>query len=104
MSQTLEKTVLVEKLPDSRTAHLQPIIDYLTAEGNAPAGQAEFTYDRDGYGSYYFKEALDMAMLRAHFAFPATIVLTKDTVHDKGNFVRITQLNPASDVVLKFNV
>ncbi|TDN39838.1 hypothetical protein E4631_23335 [Hymenobacter sp. UV11] len=104
MSQTLEKTVLVEKLPDSRTAHLQPIIDYLTAEGNTPADQAMFTYDRDGYGSYYFKEALDMARLRAHFAFPATILLTKDTVQDTRNFVRITQANPASDVVLKFNV
>lgn len=85
-----QKVPILAKLDGSRTAHLQPLIDYLAAQGNAPASE-DFTYDRDGYGSFYFTKALDMALLRAHFAFPATIVLTKDTVQDTRNFVRITQ-------------
>ena len=98
-----QKTPIAEKMSDSRTAHLQPLIDYLTTQGNAPAGSAGFSYDRDGYGSFYFTEPLEMALLRAHFAFPVTIILTKDTVQDTRNFVGITQVSPASAPLL-FNV
>lgn len=102
MVEAPQKVPISAKLDGSRTAHLQPLIDYLAAQGNAPASE-DFTYDRDGYGSFYFTKALDMALLRAHFAFPATIVLTKDTVQDSRNFVGITQASPASTPLL-FNV
>ena len=90
MKTVLQRVPITAKFDGSRTAHLQPLIDFLTAQGNAPAS-ADFTFDRDGYGSYYFAQALDMEALRARFDLPATIVLTKDTVQDTGNFVRITQ-------------
>ena len=90
MKTAIQRVPITAKFDGSRTAHLQPLIDFLTAQGNAPASE-DFTFDRDGYGSYYFAQALDMQALRAQFDLPATIVLTKDTVHDKGNFVRITQ-------------
>lgn len=103
MVEAPQKVPISAKLDGSRTAHLQPLIDYLAAQGNAPAGPGAFSYDRDGYGSFYFTEALDMVLLRAHFAFPATIILTKDTVQDSRNFVGITQASPGSTPLL-FNV
>ena len=98
MNQTLEKTVLAQKLPDSRTAHLQPVIDFLKEQGNAPA-QPGFTFDRDGYGTCYFEKPLDMELLKARFAFPDTILLTKDAVQDSRNFVGITQRIPLGPVL-----
>ncbi len=85
------KVPISAKLDGSRTAHLQPLINFLKAQGNEPASADDFTFDRDGYGSYYFAQVLDMEALRAHFALPAAILLTKDTVQDTRNFVRITQ-------------
>ncbi len=85
-----EKVPILAKNNDSRTVHLQPLIDFLTAQGNVPASE-NFTFDRDGYGSYYFAQALDMEALRAQFELPITLLLTKDTVQDTRNFVRITQ-------------
>ena len=85
------KIQLIEKAEDSRTAHLQPVIDFLKAHGNQPATADEFTFDRDGYGRYSFIEPLDMTALQAHFDFPPTLLLTKDAVQDTRNFVGITQ-------------
>ena len=90
MKTVLQRVPISAKFDGSRTAHLQPLIDFLTAQGNAPAS-ADFTFDRDGYGSYYFAQALDMEALRARFDLPATLLLTKDTVQDTRNFVAITQ-------------
>ena len=103
MSQTLEKVALVEKLPDSRTAHLQPVIDFLKAQGNAPASNDEFTYNRDGFGEYEFHQPLDVEALRQRFTFPSTILLTKDAVQDTRNFVAVTQALPPS-APLTFNL
>lgn len=103
MGQTLEKVALVEKLPDSRTAHLQPIIDFLKAQGNDPASGDEFTYNRDGFGEYLFHQSLDVEALRQRFTFPPTILLTKDAVQDTRNFVAITQALPPS-APLTFNL
>ncbi|MGI4863804.1 MAG: hypothetical protein ACRYFZ_07745 [Janthinobacterium lividum] len=85
------KIQLTEKAEDSRTAHLQPLIDFLKARGNQPATEDEFTFDRDGYGRYAFTEPLDIAALQAHFDFPPTLLLTKDAVQDTRNFVGIGQ-------------
>ena len=91
MKTALQRVPISAKNDDSRTVHLQPLIDFLKAQGNAPASADDFTFDRDGYGSYYFAQALDMEALRARFDLPATLLLTKDTVQDTRNFVRITQ-------------
>lgn len=91
LNQMLEKTVLVEKLPGSRTAHLQPVIDFLKAYGNQPVSGDAFTFDRDGYGDYRFTEPLDMAALREHFDFPPTLLLNQNSVQDTRNFVGINQ-------------
>lgn len=96
MSQTFEKIVLVEKLPSSRTAHLQPVIDFLKAQGNEPASNDEFHYNRDGFGTYSFRQPLAVEDLRNQFTFPSTILLTQDAVQDSRNFVAITHALPPS--------
>ena len=63
MKTVLQRVPITAKFDGSRTAHLQPLIDFLTAQGNAPASK-DFTFDRDGYGSYYFAQPLDMEALR----------------------------------------
>ncbi|MDF7814172.1 hypothetical protein [Hymenobacter sp. YC55] len=91
MSLTSDKIALVEKLPDSRTAHLQPVIDFLKALGNEPANGDEFVFNRDGYGEYLFRQPLPVAQLREQFTFPSTITLTGTAVEDTRNFVAINQ-------------
>ncbi|MET4107633.1 hypothetical protein [Hymenobacter sp. UYP22] len=103
MDQTLEKVTIAEKLPDSRTAHLQPVIDFLQALGNAPASSDEFTFNRDGFGEYAFYQPLDIEALRQRFTFPPTILLTKNAVQDTRNFVALTQALPPS-APLTFNL
>ena len=85
------KTQLFEKAEGSRTAHLQPVIDFLKAHGNQPATVDEFTFDRDGLGSYCFTAPLDMAAIQANFDIPPTLLLNKNSVHDTRNFVEIRQ-------------
>jgi hypothetical protein len=85
------KVPISAKLDGSRTAHLQLLIDFLKAQGNEPASADDFTFDRDGYGSYYFAQELDMEALRAQFDLPASIVAGQSAVYDSRNFVCITQ-------------
>jgi hypothetical protein len=85
------KIQLLEKEEGSRTAHLQPIIDFLKAHGNQPATADEFTFDRDGLGNYSFTAPLDIAAIQAHFEIPPTLLLNKNSVHDTRNLVEITQ-------------
>ena len=87
----LDKQLILPELDISRTAHLQPIIDFLKAGGNTPATGDAFYYHRDGYGVYGFAQPLDIAGLREKFDFPASIRLTEHSVFDAGNFVTITQ-------------
>ncbi len=55
-----KKTLIAEKMPDSRTAHLQSLIDFLKAQDNPPwqapsyqrLGADGFYFDRDGYGTF----------------------------------------------------
>lgn len=86
-----EKVPVSVKFAGSRTAHLQPLIDFLKAQGNEPASADDFTFDRDGYGTYYFAQALDMEALRVRFDLPASIVAGQSAVYDTRNFVCITQ-------------
>lgn len=108
MSQTLEKTVLVEKLPDSRTAHLLPIIEFFKSQGNTPwlapsyrpVGDDGFDFDRDGFGNFYFDEPLDLTAVEMLFSFPSTIVFTQDRgIWDRRNLVGISQAKPVTDVL-----
>ena len=97
-----KKEPVLEKIDGSRTAHLQPLIDFLKAQGNPPhpippylvSGENGFYFDRDGFGDFCFERPLDMAGLSAHFELPDTIRLAETSVYDARNFVRISQLIP----------
>lgn len=95
-----EKEPVLEKFDGSRTAHLQPLIDFLKDQGNPPwqapsyqaVGENGFHFDRDGFGTFYFEQPLDIAALAAHFELPASILLGQAAVSDSRNFVSISQL------------
>lgn len=97
-----EKVLISAKFDDSRTAHLRPLLDLLTAQGNPPwlgpsdqpAGENGFYFDRDGFGTFYFEQPLNLAALSAHFELPASVVLGKTAVYDSRNFVSISQVIP----------
>ena len=82
----------IEMISDStRTVQLQPVIDFLKAQGNQPAYRDEFDFDRDGHGTYFFTDPLDLDALRANFDFPPTIMLGNNALSDTRNFVSIVQ-------------
>lgn len=86
-----QKERISAKFEGSRTAHLQPIIDFLKAHGNQPTNGDDFAFDRDGYGDYRFSGPLDMGALKEQFDFPATLLLNQNSVQDTRNFVGISQ-------------
>ena len=100
MVKASEKVRIAEKFDGSRTAHLQPLVDFLTAQGNPPwlgpsyqpKRENGFYFDRDGFGTFYFEQPLDLAALSAHFELPASIVLSETAVCDSRNFVSISQV------------
>ena len=102
MVKSPEKVLISAKFDDSRTAHLQPLIDLLIAQGNLPwlapsyrpAGQNGFYFDRDGFGTFYFEQPLDLAALATHFELPASITLGNTAVYDSRNFLSISQVVP----------
>jgi hypothetical protein len=89
METTPEKVLILADMADFRTAHLQPVIDFLKAQGNEPATDDQFHYNRDGLGVYGFAQPVDVALLQEHFDFPASIHLSVDGLHDSRHFVRI---------------
>ena len=91
MVKVFEKVPVSDKLDGSRTAHLQPVIDFLKAQGYEPATGDQFEYNRDGLGTYGFAQPLDVDLLQRHFDFPSSISLSSAGVHDSRNFVRIAQ-------------
>jgi len=84
-----KKVLILANLADFRTAHLQPVIDFLKAQGNVPATDDQFRYNRDGLGVYGFAQPLDAQLLQEHFDFPPSISLSADGLHDSRHFVRI---------------
>lgn len=86
-----EKVHILAESPDLGTGHLQPLIDFLKAQGNEPATGDAFYYNRDGYGVYGFAQPLDMEAIRARFDFPPSIHLTATSVQDTRHFVAIAQ-------------
>ena len=88
--QQLKKVLILAQASGSRTAHLQPVIDFIKAQGNQPAGVDGWTHDRDGLETYTFARPLDMAAIQAHFEFPPTITPYPKGLYDKGNFVNLT--------------
>jgi len=69
METTPKKVLILANLADFRTAHLQPVIDFLKAQGNVPATDDQFRYNRDGLGVYGFAQPLDTQLLQEHFDF-----------------------------------
>lgn len=102
MRKAPKKVPIPTREGDSRTAHLLPLIAFFKTQGNPPhpippylvAGENGFYFDRDGFGTFYFEQPLDLAGLSAHFELPNTIKLAKTSVYDAGNFVSINQLFP----------
>ena len=82
---------------DPRTAHLRPVIEYLLAQGNTPAGWRgdAFTFDQGGEGHYLFVGPLDAAALRERFVFLASIQVQADgSIKDRLSRVDISQALP----------
>ncbi len=82
---------------DPRTDHLRPVIEYLLAQGNTPAGWRgdAFSFDQGGEGHYTFTDPINAAQLREHFAFPASIRVYEDgSIKDSLNRVDISQESP----------
>ncbi len=82
---------------DPRTAHLRPVIAFLLAQGNRPAGWRgdAFAFDQGGEGHYSFTAPIDAAQLREQFAFPASIRVYDDgSIKDSLNRVDIGQESP----------
>lgn len=76
-----------------RTDHFRPVIGYLLAQGNTPAGWREdaFAFDQGGEGHYLFAGPIDAAELRERFAFPASIRVYDDgSIKDSLNRVDIS--------------
>ncbi|HEX8659016.1 MAG TPA: hypothetical protein VF690_15855 [Hymenobacter sp.] len=92
MKTTPKKVPILANLADFRTAHLQPVIDFLKAQGNEPAAGDQFYYNRDGLGVYDFAQPFDVALLQEHFDFPPSISLSVDGLHDSRHFVRIQHM------------
>lgn len=83
-----------------RPAHrpLAPVIEYLLAQGNTPAGWRwdAFAFDQGGEGHYTFTGPIDAAQLRERFAFPASIQVYDDgSIKDSLNRVDIGQESPS---------
>lgn len=76
-------------VPGSDTAHLQPVINFLKAQGNTPAAGDAFQFNRDGLGVYGFAQPLDTQQMKEYFDFPSSISLSVDGLHDSRHFVRI---------------
>ena len=83
---------------DPRTDHLRPVIEYLLAQGNTPAGWQgdSFAFDQGGEGHYLFAGPLDAAELLERFAFSAFIRVYDDgSIKDSLNRVDISQALPS---------
>lgn len=79
---------------DPRTDHLRPVIEFLLAQGNTPAGWRgdAFSFDQGGEGHYTFADPIDAAQLRERFAFPDSIRVYEDgSIKDSLNRVDIGQ-------------
>ncbi len=82
---------------DPRTGHLRPVIEYLLAQGNTPAGWRgdAFWGDQGGEEHYTFTDPIDAAQLREHFAFPPSIRVYDDgAIQDSLNRVDISPGRP----------
>ena len=89
LSQLPARVAIAAGVPGSDTVHLQPIIDFLKAQGNTPATGDAFQFNRDGLGVYGFAQPLDTQLLQEYFDFPSSISLSVDGLHDSRHFVRI---------------
>ncbi len=84
---------------DPRTDHLRPVIEFLLAHGNRPAGWRgdAFWGDQGGEEHYTFTDPIDAAQLREQFAFPASIRVYDDgSIKDSLNRVAIYYDRPAT--------
>lgn len=80
------KTVNVLKdspVPNNRTAHLKPVIDFLLEQGNTPVYN-EFRFDKNGIGIFLFERAIDPQLLTTRFSFPESIKVGDDPNYGGG--------------------
>lgn len=86
-----KQRILADAPSHNRTNHLQPVIDFLKAQGYAPATGDAFHYNRDGLGTYGFTEPLDVDLLQLHFDFSPSMTLSHGQLFDSRHFMRICQ-------------
>lgn len=87
------------------TDHLLPVIELLKKQGNKPATNDEFRFNRDGFGVYGFQQPIDIDLLKRHFYFPPTIILSGGALRDDRHFVGIEQYSDSTkSPVINFNL
>ena len=78
------------------TAHLRPVINFLTEQGNT-ARTKEFTFDDTGVGLLIFSLPFSLEALLQRFEFPDTMIVVSDrqyggaVIYDKLNMLLIHQ-------------
>ena len=82
MQKTMEK-IKIKNQKNSRSAHLQPVIDFLISQGNTPL-QKGFYYDKGGIGTFEFADPIDSNLLKEKFEFPDSIKVGKDAYYGGG--------------------
>lgn len=87
------------------TDHLLPVIEFLKKQGNQPATNDEFRFNRDGFGVYGFQQPINIDLLKRHFDFPSTIILAGGALRDDRHFVGIEQYSDsAKSPMINFNL
>ena len=94
----MEKIRILKESPDAHdyTAHLKPVIDFLTEQGNTTRTK-EFTFDDTGVGLLIFSLPINLEALVQRFEFPDTMIVGSDrhfggaVIYDKLNMLLIHQ-------------
>jgi hypothetical protein len=87
-----------------RIDHLRPVIEFLLAQGNKPAGWRGdmFWYDQGGDMHYTFTNPINVAQLREQFIFPVSIrVYENGFIRDILNLVDISQERPLQQLTTR---
>ena len=94
----MEKIRILKESPVAHdyTAHLKPVIDFLTEQGNTARTQ-EFKFDDTEVGLLTFSLPISLETLMERFEFPDTMIVGSDrqfggaVIYDKLNMLLIHQ-------------
>lgn len=91
MEQALGKAVIAASGSAFVTDHLQPVVDWLKAQGYTPTTGDAFGLTPKALGLYGFAQPLNPDALAAQFEFPPSILVTLYGIHDVANYLSIRQ-------------